>query len=244
MAALTGWHVGHRVGDGPLRQDVGGRCDDPPSFEPVIDGVHSLEGRYDLLESVSFAFLVALEALSPTARAVLLLRDVFDYSVRETAKAIDRSEANVKTIHHRARAAMAAYDGRRQIPNEARQTATQHALTRFLECLSTNDVAGVEALLADDVKTTTDGGGEFRAALRIVTGRENVARFYLAIAQIGQGVHVEIAQINGLPSAVINIDIVPPRVAPRVVLQAELDDEGKIGHLYVVSATTKLSALT
>ena len=67
----------------------------------------SPEGRYDLLESVSFAFLLALEALTPQQRAVLLLRDVFDYSVRETADALGMSEPNVKTTHHRARRAMA-----------------------------------------------------------------------------------------------------------------------------------------
>jgi RNA polymerase sigma-70 factor, ECF subfamily len=217
--------------------------EDPPSFEPVIDGVHSLEGRYDLLESVSFAFLVALEALSPIQRAVLLLRDVFDYSVKETAHAVDRSEANVKTIHHRARAAMAAYDRARQIPTAPRQSATRDALTRFLDCLQRNDVAGVEALLADDVKTTTDGGGEFRAALRVVSGRANVSRFYLAIAQIGKGAHIEFPMMNGLPSVLVNFDVVPPGVASRFVLQAELDAEGKIGHLYVISATSKLSAV-
>src|SRR5205807_6487914 len=85
---------------------------DPPSHEPA-----SLENRYELLESVSFAFLIALEALTPTQRAVLLLRDVFDYSVRETASALDLSEANTKTIHHRARQAMSAYDAARQAPS-------------------------------------------------------------------------------------------------------------------------------
>jgi RNA polymerase sigma-70 factor, ECF subfamily len=218
-------------------------ADDPPSFEPVVDGVRSLEGRYDVLESVSFAFLLALEALSPAQRAVLLLRDVFDYSVAETAEALDRSDANVKTTHHRARAAMAAYDCRRQIPTTARQEATRRALTRFLKCLENGDVAGVEALLAADVKTTTDGGGEFRSALRPIVGRDNVSRFYLAVAQVGQGVHVQLPMLNGLPSALVVVDVVPARVAARSVLQAELDADGKIGHLYVVSATGKLSAI-
>jgi RNA polymerase sigma-70 factor (ECF subfamily) len=217
--------------------------DDPPSFEPVVDGVHSLEGRYDLLESVSFAFLLALEALSPTERAVLLLRDVFDYSVKEAAEALDRSEANVKTTHHRARAAMAAYDCRRQIPTAARQQATRDALRQFLKCLENGDVAGVEALLAADVKTTTDGGGEFRSALRTIVGRGNVSRFYFAVSQIGEGVHVELPVLNGLPSAVVTIDRVPPGVAARSFLQAELNSDGTIGHIYVVSATHKLSAV-
>src|SRR5262249_13064147 len=57
--------------------------DVPPSHEPALHGEHTLEGRYDLLESVSLAFLQALEALTPTQRAVLLLCDVFDYSAAE-----------------------------------------------------------------------------------------------------------------------------------------------------------------
>jgi RNA polymerase sigma-70 factor (ECF subfamily) len=59
-----------------------------PAFEPSLPGLGSTEGRYDLVESVTFAFLLALEALTPQQRAVLLLRDVFDYSVRETAEAL------------------------------------------------------------------------------------------------------------------------------------------------------------
>jgi RNA polymerase sigma-70 factor (ECF subfamily) len=214
---------------------------DPPSFEPAVDGVRSLEGRYDLLESVSFAFLLALEALTPSERAVLLLRDVFDYSVRETAEALDRSEASVKTTHHRARRAMAAYDNARRIPDAANQQRTRDALTRFLTCLDQNDVAGVEALLAADVKTTTDGGGEFRSALRTIVGRDHVSRFFLAVAHIGQGAHIDVRMMNGLPTATVAFDSVPPGVAPKTVMQIELNADGRIAQIYVVSATRKLS---
>ena len=69
----------------------------------------SPEGRYGQLESASFAFLLVLEHLTPQQRAVLILRDVYEYSVREAAEALDLSLANVKTTLHRARRAMAAY---------------------------------------------------------------------------------------------------------------------------------------
>src|SRR5205814_711301 len=134
---------------------------EPPSHETATS-----EGRYDLLESVSFAFLVALEALTPTQRAVLLLRDVFDYSVKETAEALDLTETNVKTTLHRARRAMEAYNRARQIPTAARQEATAAALRQFLQALQEHDVGAIETLLADEVRTTTDGGGEFRSALK------------------------------------------------------------------------------
>jgi RNA polymerase sigma-70 factor (ECF subfamily) len=196
-----------------------------------------------LLESVSLAFLVALERLTPRQRAVLLLRDVFDYSVKETAGALDLSEANVKTTHHRARQAMSSYDARRRVPTVPVQEAHRAALLQFLERLQANDVAGVEALLAEDARTTTDGGGEFRSALRTIVGRDKVARFYLAVSNIGQGHTARVVMLNGLPAAVIDTTIVPPRVAPRSVMQVDIDASGRITHIYVVSATAKLTGV-
>jgi len=211
---------------------------DPPSHEPA-----TLEGRYDLLESVSFAFLIALETLTPTARAVLLLRDVFEYTVKEAADALDLSEANVKTTHHRARKAMAAYDGARQLPTAARQEPTQKALTQFLRALEQHDVGAIEALLAADVRTTTDGGGEFRSALRTIVGRDKVMRFYLAVSENAAEGSVRLRSLNGVPSVVVDIPSPAAGIAPRFALIAELNREGKIAHLYVVSATQKLSAI-
>jgi RNA polymerase sigma-70 factor (ECF subfamily) len=215
----------------------------PPSHEPSVDGRETLERRYDLLESVSFAFLLALERLTPRQRAVLLLRDVFDYSVKETADALDMSEPNVKTTHHRARQAMAAYDGRRRLPTKPAQDATRRALFEFLTRLEANDVAGVEALLAADVKATTDGGGQYRAALRPIVGREKVMRFFFAIAQMDQDLTTRVVTLNGLPAAVVDVARGVERVAPRSTLQVELDADGRIAHIYSVSAPPKLSAL-
>jgi RNA polymerase sigma-70 factor (ECF subfamily) len=212
--------------------------DDPPSHEPP-----SLEGRYDLLESVSFAFLIALETLTPAARAVLLLRDVFDYSVKETADALDLSEANVKTTHHRARRAMAAYEADRQIPTAARQHSTQKALMEFLRALEQHDVVAIEALLAEDVRTTSDGGGQFRAALRTIAGRDKVMRFYLAVAGYATNSVLKVAALNGVPSVVVDIPSPAAGIAPRFTLTVELNRDGKIAHLYVVSATQKLTAI-
>src|SRR5207302_4131698 len=139
--------------------------DSPPAHEPLLSDGGTTIARYDLVESVSFAFLVALEVLTPRQRAVLLLRDVFDYSVRETAAALELSEPNVKTTHHRARSAMRAYDASRVRPTRVLQERTAAALQRFLTCLRDGDVAGLESLLAEDARTTSDGGGEFAAAL-------------------------------------------------------------------------------
>ena len=87
----------------------------------------SPHARYDLVESVSFAFLLALEALTPAQRAVLLLRDVLDYSVKETAKALRMTAANVKTTHLRARRAMASYE-RDRVPGSSDRRRGRGAL--------------------------------------------------------------------------------------------------------------------
>ena len=212
---------------------------EPPSHEPA-----SMDGRYDLLESVSFAFLIALEALTPTQRAVLLLRDVFDYSVRETAGALDLTEPNVKTTHHRARRAMKVYNESRQIPTAARQEATAGALRQFLLALQAHDVAAIETLLAEDVRLTADGGGEFKSALRVISGRDKVTRFYLAVAGNAANARVRAAMLNGVPSIVADIPDPAPGISPRFTMTLELDARGRIAHIYTVSATRKLSAIT
>ena len=215
----------------------------PPAHEPAIDGVRTLEGRYDLLESVSFAFLLALEALTPTQRAVLLLRDVFDYTVKETAGALDITEANVKTTHHRARRALDGYDRTRQIPTSDAQGKARMMLTSFLRSLEQHDVRGIEALLAENVRAVTDGGGEFQAALRTIVGRDKVTRFFVAVAEAAAGVQVCMPSLNGMPGVIVTAPSASGRQAPRVALTIDVDPEGKISCIYAVSASRKLTAI-
>ena len=168
---------------------------------------------------------------------------MFDYSIKETATALDLSEANVKTTHHRVRRAMGAYDAARHIPTSARQASAKTALMQFLRALERHDVGAIEALLAENVRTTTDAGGQFRSAPRTIVGREKVTRFYLAVAVNAADAAVRLAAINGEASVVVDIPSPPPGIAPRFTLTAELNREGQIAHLYVVSATRKLSAI-
>src|SRR5205814_5680985 len=116
-----------------------------PSYEPPAPSKDSPAARYDLKESI--AFLVALEALTPSQRAVLLLRDVFDYSTSETAEALDITEVNAKVILLRARHKMKEYDKDPAILTPERQEATRRALEQFLLYLSTRDAARLEQLL-------------------------------------------------------------------------------------------------
>jgi len=209
------------------------------SHEPHSTG----EPRYDLIESVSFAFLLALETLSATQRAVLILRDVFDYSVRETAEALELSEANVKTTHHRARAAMDRYDAERaRRPSNER---AREALMAFLTALAARDVAAIEGILRDDVRALTDGGGEFYASMVELKGRAKVAQFFLKVASIRPPpTSVVFRVLNGSPAVVVELSPIRPREAPLSVIRVEIDDDGRIIEIHSVLATRKLSAIS
>ncbi len=211
----------------------------PVSAEPP-----STEGRYDLLESVSFGFLLALEALTPKQRAVLLLRDVFDYSVKETAHALGVSEDDVKTTHLRARRAMAAYDAARSVPTREMQRRNRAALERLMSALLTNDVAAVERELATSVRHLSDGGGEFLAARVPVIGAAKVARFLLRLLEIrGVPRRAELKTLNGFPAVVAWFESERPKDAPIAVLRIEADGEGRVREVHTVLASRKLTAI-
>ncbi len=211
-----------------------------PAHEP-----RETTGRYELVESVSYAFLLALEALTPAQRAVLLLRDVLEYTAAEAAEALGLSEPNARVLHHRARKAMAAYDARRNPPTRADASRHLEVMTRFLRCMGTQDVAGMESLLAEDVVTLNDTNGRYPAAGVPVVGANKVARFHAGIANLRARMpRVEVRWLNGVPAAVCHYD--PPvtdRFAPAFVTLAELDANGLIRRIYSVLAPAKIRKL-
>lgn len=217
----------------------------PPGVEARLPGGGSTEGRYELLESVSFAFLLALEALVPKQRAVLLLRDVFDYSVREAAEALNMTEANVKVVHHRARAAMAEYDRARCIPTKELQERNRAALEKFMGALLSGDVALAESLLSSGVRTLTDGGSETRAARMPLLGAERLLTLMFRLAeQRGPPTAFEVQMLNGLPAVVAEFaPAKDPMLATRVVMRVDLDADGRIAEFYSVLTNRKLSGV-
>jgi RNA polymerase sigma-70 factor (ECF subfamily) len=210
--------------------------------------------RYGELESVSLAFLYALEALTPKQRAVVILCDVTGYSVREAADALGMSEANVKTTHHRARSALAAYDAARVPLTRELQRQTRAKLQRFMWYLNTRNVPALEALLAADVEALNDSDGEFFAARVPVRGAAKVALFHVKTRRRG-AVRGSIRTLNGLPALVAAYEAnglrlltskrTPPegarRIAPRVVFAVQLAADGGIAKLYASVASAKLS---
>jgi RNA polymerase sigma factor (sigma-70 family) len=226
-----------------LPEPIDTSSDVPPSYEPVVEG-QTLEGRYDLMESASLAFLQALEGLTSTQRAVLLLCDVFDYSAGEVGAVLDVSEDNVRQIHRRARRAMESYEPHRTLPTATNRARTEHALERFLALLADGDVAGIEHMLTADVKATTDGGGEFTAALTPIVGAAAVARLFARLAASRDGgVTVAIRSINLFPAAVLDFAASPGRRPHRIALSMDVDANGLIAAVRVIASSQKLASL-
>jgi RNA polymerase sigma-70 factor (ECF subfamily) len=219
--------------------------EEPPGYEPgELTGHLSTESRYDLLESVSLAFLLALEALTPAQRGVLLLRDVFDYTVRETAAALGMSEPNVKTTHHRARRAMQTYDRGRPSSRADLVERNRRVLEQFMSSLVSQDVAAIEALLADGVTAISDGGGVYFAAGRPLVDRKQIIRFYTNIARHRLPVKSsEVRMLNGLPAALVEFGDEARGQAPRFAMTLEVAADGRIARIFAILAPRKLAGI-
>jgi RNA polymerase sigma-70 factor (ECF subfamily) len=217
---------------------------DQLAIDPAAASEHSPVARYELMESITLAFLVALEALTPAQRAVLLLRDVFDYSTLETAETLDMTENNVKVTLHRARQIMEAYDKRRVWHLSERADQLQVTLQRFLSKLAAGDVESLKQMLAADVVLVTDGGGEINALDEPVFGRDKVLRLIEKLYEAYRGVTSTLVQIvNGEPAILIYRSQVKPGHASFFTMHCELNEGLQMQRLHFVFAPSKLSAL-
>ncbi len=153
-------------------------------------------------ETISMAFMVLLETLSPIERAVFLLHDVFDYTHAEVAAIVQEQEATVRQILHRAKAHVVARRPRFS------GTREQHALLMdgFIQACVAGDIEGLGRLLAADVVCYTDGGGKAVAATKPVQGAVNTARFLAGLARKGTaGATFERITLNGEAALVARV---------------------------------------
>lgn len=166
--------------------------------EPLIDDDTDPARRLEVDDTVSIAFLVVLERLSPVERAVFLLREVFGYEYDEIAAVVEKSEANCRQILARAKAHLDDRPRFDPSPEERAKLATQ-----FFAALRDGDVKGLERLLADDVTFYGDGGGKVAAIARPLDGISRVASFLLRLMRVGDRFDVRLIPIvaNGHPGA-------------------------------------------
>jgi RNA polymerase sigma-70 factor, ECF subfamily len=146
-------------------------------------------------ESISLAFLVLLETLSPPERAVFILHDIFDY--QEIAGMIDKSPASCRQLGHRAKASIAS---RKHRYEPSRETHLR-LLNRFILACQKGDVEGLKEILAQDVVNYGDGGGKVVAALRPVVGIDAVMRLWLSLTRKARAdLSITFEEVNGRPA--------------------------------------------
>jgi RNA polymerase sigma-70 factor (ECF subfamily) len=183
-------------------------------------------------ESLSLAFLVLLERLTPVERAVFLLREVFDYEYSEVAKIVGQSEVNCRQIFRRARLHIKEMRPR----FDASPVLKEKLLREFLEATSRGDMDGLLRLFSHDVTVHTDGGGKASALLNPVYGREHTARLMIGANKKfrPENATIKFVQVNGQPGLVSYLN---GRV--ETVMALDIAD-GEIRNIYILRNPEKL----
>lgn len=205
--------------------------------EPVITDLQSDPlGLIKMDESLSMAFLVLLERLTPMERAVFLLREVFEYEYEEIAAILDQTEANCRQILSRGRRHMNAMRPRFQ----ATPKQSNELLQRFLEAIGKGDMEGLLSALSRDVVLYSDGGGKGLAVPNQVRGADNVVRGILGAFTklLPRNLDRRIVHINGSPGIVSYLD-----GRPYSTVSLDVAD-GVIQAIYIVTNPEKLAHLS
>jgi RNA polymerase sigma-70 factor (ECF subfamily) len=169
--------------------------------EPVAEESPADEA---LGESLSMAFLVMLERLSPSERAAYLLHDVFDADYAAVAAALGKSEVACRQLVSRARKSLNLPEGGRTPPRYAADRERAEALAaEFVSATAAGDTKRLMAMLADDAELWSDGGGKATAALNVIHGADRIARFFAGIrGKQPPGLRLVHRAVNGRPGVV------------------------------------------
>ncbi len=190
--------------------------------EPLLtdDSAPDAAAHAETADSLSTAFLVLLESLTPVERAVFLLREVFDYGYGEIARIVDRTEDNCRQLYVRARRHVD--EGRPRF--EASRKHRDELVERFFAAAERGDLAALEEMLAADVVVYGDGGGKAPSWPQPIYGRERVAKLIAGTVKQAKelGVRVRAAHVNGQPGVLF------------------LDDEERIGAVMSVDVADGL----
>lgn len=185
----------------------------------------------ELAESLSLAMLTVLETLTPTERAVFVLREVFDFPHEEIATAVGKSTASVRQIAHRARAHVAARQPRVRVSSGEQRAVAE----RFARAMQTGDLEGLLAVLAPDVVLIADGGGLRSAVRRPLEGADRIVGFFAgAAAKGGWVIASQLVWINGAPAVRLDLDGEVDTVMSLVV------EDGRITRILAVRNPEKL----
>jgi RNA polymerase sigma-70 factor (ECF subfamily) len=202
--------------------------------EPLVVDESDPLAAAELSDSLSMAFLVLLEALSPPERAAFLLREVFGYDYGDIATMLEKEPAACRQLVSRARGHVSE---RRKRFDADRKHGAELARTFVSACLS-GDVDGMLTLLADDATLWTDGGGVVKAARRVIVGGRKAARFLIAVSpNIPAGAVPHEVVIIGQPGL-----LVMDGMRPHMTMSFDVLD-GRITGIRVVTNPDKLTAV-
>jgi RNA polymerase sigma-70 factor (TIGR02957 family) len=203
--------------------------------EPLVTDPTPAE-HAETVDSLSLAFLVLLESLSPRQRAAFLLREVFEYPYPEVAEIVGTDVDSARHLVARARGQVRA----RRPKYHASRRQRDELAERFFAAAERGDLRALETMLAQDVALHVDGGGKVPAQPRPVHGRERVARALSAgMPKLARyGVRIQVTEVNGQPGA-IAVD-----ARDRLVGVMALDiAEGQIQTIHSVANPDKLRHL-
>jgi RNA polymerase sigma-70 factor, ECF subfamily len=200
--------------------------------EPLVTSSES--DSIEQKETLAFAFLILLERLTPIERAVLLLRDVFDFDYVEIADVVEKSPQNCRQLAHRARTHVGQRRTRYQMPMAEKERLFQE----FLAACNGKDINHLTHLLAEDCKFYSDGGGKVAAALRPICGCDRVIRFIHNIQkQMSLDYQSVLTELNGEPGLMLmRYDRLEQTLTAHI-------EGGKILELYAVRNPDKLSRI-
>ena len=188
----------------------------------------------ELAESVSIAMLTVLETLTPTERAVFVLREVFDTPYDEIAEVVGKSTSAVRQIGHRARGHVAARRPRMEVSRGEQQVVVE----RFLAAVTQGDLQGLLDVLAPDVVLVADGGGVVQAVVNPVIGARRVANLLRPFNRLAPGAQILPVLLNGAAGArIVGTDDGYDTAISFVV------EEGRISRIYAVRNPAKLGRI-
>jgi RNA polymerase sigma-70 factor, ECF subfamily len=203
--------------------------------EPLLTDAMEQQDCAELAESLSFAFLMLLECLSPTERAVFLLREVFDHDYEEIAKTVGKSVPNCRQIVRRARQHLVL-----RRPAIASTCHDERILVeQFLDCWNQGDFQALIALMAEDITFWSDGGGKIIAAQKPLSGCVKLARFLVSIrlSRLTPTLVPQVITVNG-QSGILNL----VNGQPHSIFNFEFADD-RIRSIFAVVNPEKLKAI-
>jgi RNA polymerase sigma-70 factor (TIGR02957 family) len=200
--------------------------------EPLLTSPDVAED-IELADSVSIAMLTVLETLTPTERAVFVLREVFDVPYEEIAAAVDKSQPAVRQVAHRAREHVAARRPRMQVD----RTEQQQVVERFVAAVTAGDVQGLMDVLAPNVVLLADGGGIAQAVRVPVVGAKKVANILRPFPAVSVNPAIGTIRLNGALGVRIDDEVGGTTIVSLVI------EDGRITQIFAMRNPDKLARL-